>query len=95
MELPPAWCQICICGRTFSVLQAYSFHQRSCQKTKKRLSGALEKAKEVWQSKKRRKMEVGQTPTAEGSLDEIVGVVEELNHVMPPLVQPQVRLTAV
>jgi hypothetical protein len=37
--------------------QAYTCHKRSCQKTKKRFSSALEKAKEVWQVKKRRKME--------------------------------------
>jgi hypothetical protein len=53
----PAWCQVCICGRTFSVQQAYTYHKRSCEKTKKRLSGALEKAKEVWQANKRRRME--------------------------------------
>jgi len=41
----------------FSVPQAYTFHKRSCQKTKKRLSCALEKAKEVWEAKKRRKTE--------------------------------------
>jgi hypothetical protein len=52
-----AWCQTCICARTFLVPQAYTFHKRSCQKTKKRLAGALEKAKEVWQAKKRQKTE--------------------------------------
>jgi hypothetical protein len=57
MDLPPAWCQVCVCGRTFSVQQAYTYHKRSCQKTKKRLAGALGKAKEVWQANKRRKME--------------------------------------
>jgi hypothetical protein len=57
MDVPPAWSQACICGRVFSVPQAYTFHKRSCQKTKKRLSCALEKAKEVWQAKKRRKTE--------------------------------------
>ena len=59
MELPSA-CQpfeVCLCGRTFAVPQAYTFHKRSCNKTKKRLSGALDKAKEIWQTKKRRKLE--------------------------------------
>jgi hypothetical protein len=65
MDLPSAWCQHCVCGRTFSVPQAYSCHKRSCQKTKKRLSGALEKAKEAWQVKKRRKVE-GKAQLAEG-----------------------------
>jgi len=66
MDLPPAWCQVCICGRTFSVQQAYTYHKRSCQKTKKRLAGALEKAKEVWQTNKRRKMEA---KAARGALE--------------------------
>lgn len=57
MDSPSAWYQVCACGRTFSVLQAYSYHKRSCQKTKKRLASALEKAKEVWEAKKRRKNE--------------------------------------
>jgi|ERR1700722_2734703 len=55
MDLPPAWNQTCICGRTFSLQQAYTYHKRSCQKTKKRLSTALEKAKEAWMVRKRRK----------------------------------------
>jgi hypothetical protein len=57
MDLPPAWCQVCVCGRTFSIPQAYTCHKRSCQKTKKRLAGALEKAKETWQARKRRRTE--------------------------------------
>src|SRR6202022_3733177 len=66
MDLPPAWCKVCICGRTFSVQQAYTCHKRSCQKTKKRLAGALEKAKEVWQTNKRRKTEA---KAARGALE--------------------------
>jgi hypothetical protein len=57
MDLPPAWCQTCGCGRAFSTPQAYTNHERTCQKTKKRFSSALTKAKEVWASKKRRKTE--------------------------------------
>jgi hypothetical protein len=55
MDLPPAWSQICPCGRTFSLPQAYTCHKCSCAKTKKQLSGALEKAKEAWRAKKRKK----------------------------------------
>jgi hypothetical protein len=32
-------------------------HQRSCDKGKKRLSGALQKAKDIWVKKKRRRLE--------------------------------------
>lgn len=67
MDSPSAWYQLCACGRTFSVLQAYSYHKHSCQKTKKRLASALEKAKEVWETKKRRKTEATtETLRAEG-----------------------------
>jgi hypothetical protein len=57
MDLPPAWSQTCVCGRAFSLPQAYTYHQRSCQRTKKRLLGALEKAKDMLQARKRRKVE--------------------------------------
>jgi hypothetical protein len=57
MDSPPAWSQTCVCGRAFSLPQAYTFHQRSCQRTKKRLLGALEKAKDILQARKRRKVE--------------------------------------
>jgi hypothetical protein len=57
MDLPPSWSVTCVCGRTFSVPQAYTYHKHSCQKTKKRLAGALEKAREIWHAKKRRKTE--------------------------------------
>ena len=57
MDLPPAWSQACVCGRAFSLPQAYTFHQRSCQRTKKRLLGALEKAKDILQARKRRRVE--------------------------------------
>jgi hypothetical protein len=57
MDLPPAWFQTCDCGRTFSLPQAYTYHKRSCQRTKKRLSGALERARGVWKAKKRQKTE--------------------------------------
>ena len=91
MDLPPAWCQVCVCGRTFSVPQAYTFHKRSCQKTKKRLSSALDKAKEVWQSKKRRKKETMQNPTAENPTVRNVAVEQESNDV-PLMLQHEVRL---
>ncbi|KAH7919882.1 hypothetical protein BV22DRAFT_1022211, partial [Leucogyrophana mollusca] len=45
----------CICGRTFFQLNAFSMHERTCTRTKKRLSGALAKAKELWSSRKRQR----------------------------------------
>lgn len=48
---------ICQCGRSFSQHGALHYHQRSCAKTKKRLVGALAKAKEAWSSRKKRRVE--------------------------------------
>lgn len=48
---------ICLCGKEFTQLNAYNRHQRSCTKTKKRLSGALEKAKAIWDAKKHRRLD--------------------------------------
>ena len=50
--MSPAWSQACICGQTFSVLQAYTCHLHSCPNTKKWLSSALQKAEVVFQVKK-------------------------------------------
>ena len=49
---------LCPCGRSFYQDSALTKHQRTCSKTKKRLSSALEKAKEVWRGKKRRRMSI-------------------------------------
>jgi hypothetical protein len=47
----------CWCGRSFSQSGPLKGHQNSCQKSKRRLSGALAKAKESWTKKKRRRIE--------------------------------------
>jgi hypothetical protein len=48
---------ICLCGRSFSQSGALAYHKRSCKPSKRRLDGALEKAKEVWDAKKKRRVE--------------------------------------
>jgi hypothetical protein len=101
MDLSSAssWSQICVCGRQFSVPQAYTCHKRSCQKTKKRLSTVLEKAKDVWQAGKRRKMEektpsqVGhnlsnKSTAAEPASDDALAPVTEPEVVADPEVKP-------
>jgi hypothetical protein len=87
-----AWSQACICGRIFSVPQAYSHHKQSCLKTKKRLSDALASAKEVWQIKKHRKGDRSQV--VECSLNENVAAELSLNDGCLQLVHPQVRFHA-
>lgn len=48
---------VCACGRTFTQSGPLKYHQRSCPTYKKRSSGALSAAKEVWKSRKKRRPE--------------------------------------
>jgi hypothetical protein len=61
--------EICICGRSFSQVYAYSNHKRSCQKSKKRLSSALATAKVAWSQRKRPRADVP-LPQSARDLDE-------------------------
>lgn len=51
-----AFCETCVCGKTFSQPGTFTHHKRICSKTKKRLAEALVKAKEVWSSRKKRRI---------------------------------------
>ena len=46
--------QACICGQSFTDLDAFTHHQKGCGNGKKRLASALAKAKEVYQGKRAR-----------------------------------------
>lgn len=59
MSLDSAACATCFCGRSFLQQSAFSNHERVCQKSKKRLSSVLEKAKELWIARKRRRIDPG------------------------------------
>ena len=48
--------QLCACGRTFAQPSASNNHKCTCPKTRKRLSSALDGAKERWTGNKRRKV---------------------------------------
>ena len=45
--------ETCHCGRVFAQVYAYTNHQRTCKKSRKRLAGALAMAQEVWRVRKR------------------------------------------
>ncbi|KAI0064190.1 hypothetical protein BV25DRAFT_1800682 [Artomyces pyxidatus] len=45
--------QSCCCGRSFLQPSALTHHQKSCTKSKKRLSSALANAKEAWMARKK------------------------------------------
>lgn len=46
--------QECLCGRTFSQVNALSNHRRTCKKSKSRLASTLVYAQENWKRKKAR-----------------------------------------
>jgi len=48
----------CLCGRSFSQASTFTNHTRTCQRTKKRLSLALDKAKETWAARKRQRLDL-------------------------------------
>ena len=79
----------------FSVPQAYTCHTQSCPKTKKRLSCALGKAKEVWEPKKCRKMEeLAQSEAVGCSSNQNVPTELPLNDTFLPAIYLQVRFVA-
>ena len=46
--------QTCVCGRTFTGLNSFTRHEKGCAKGKKRLAGALSRAREAYRNKKAR-----------------------------------------
>ena len=95
-RMNPAWSQACVCGRTFTVPQGLSCHQRSCLKAKKRLSDALKKAREVLRGRKRRKIDLSHQ-AVEGSSNQNVSAepLSNVNSLLPdhPQVRTRVRST--
>jgi hypothetical protein len=57
----------CSCGRPFPSSGPLRFHQRACKSTKKRLNGALALAKEIWE--KRKKPRLDEEPGSPQNLD--------------------------
>lgn len=51
----------CCCGRGFLQPNAFSKHQKSCKKSKTRLSSALDSAKENWNRLKKARLEARET----------------------------------
>lgn len=49
---------ICSCGRSFPGPGPLNFHKRSCRSSKKRLHGALARAKELWQERKKPRLDL-------------------------------------
>jgi hypothetical protein len=62
--MPDSVAFTCLCGRVFDQENTFGKHQRSCKRIKKRLSGALDKAKDVWAQKKQKLVHVNSIPTS-------------------------------
>ena len=80
-----SFAEICVCGRSFSHIFAWSNHRRTCQQSKKRLSGALDKAKEVWKSRKK--------SCTDASLVSPPVLLENSDHGPPDIPTPEVCST--
>lgn len=64
--------QECLCGRTFSQVNAMSNHRRTCKKSKSRLSSMLTDAQENWRRKKARLNNHGKNLLTERPMGESV-----------------------
>ena len=83
MEPRSAWYQTCFCGRTFLSPQAHSYHQRSCQKSKKRLSDAIGKARDATQAKKCPKLNAEGTPSRAIANEGLSATGQPFNSIHP------------
>jgi hypothetical protein len=89
----------CHCGKGFVVENAYGKHQRTCQRTKKRLLGALGKTKEIWAEKRRKLIHKGCSTSTSAANEPLVDSSDLLaNPELPartpssPLAIPQVAV---
>ena len=57
--------QTCICNHVFTDIGAFSQHKKGCKRSKKCLSSALDRAKEVYQRKRKRMSCRGDQPWTE------------------------------
>ena len=60
--------QTCDCGRVFFHLHVFTVHQKTCSKSKKRLTSALSRAREACQEQKRRQLDSVASHAAASSL---------------------------
>jgi hypothetical protein len=76
--------ETCPCGRSFSHTFAFTNYQRTCQKSKKRLSDVLSRARALWIAKKKPRLDVSHkiveplTHLSDGNVGEFNGAAEVL-----------------
>jgi hypothetical protein len=68
---------VCGCGRSFSGPGPLNFHKRTCQPSKRRLHAALATAKELWEKRKKPRLD-----STEPGTSRVPGIVDiELGRV--------------
>lgn len=80
---------LCVCGRSFAQPSALKKHQRSCNKSKKRLAGALAKAKELWTARKRRRIDDSTCPNTTQSESQEGAMISYLGTGYTPEIELQ------
>ncbi|KIK25474.1 hypothetical protein PISMIDRAFT_9510 [Pisolithus microcarpus 441] len=80
--------QVCICGRSFSDIAAFTRHNRNCQRGKKRLSGALTCVKEIYQNKWPQRL-VGEEGTHSAFCEDGTALIEDPTNGYPGPSQPR------
>jgi len=88
LDMENRYHSVCVCGRSFLQPGAFTKHNRTCQSSKKRLSSALDKAKQLWKGPKRRRLENNSPEINQPTL--ATGLVLE-SPLAPPAVSIEVR----
>jgi len=78
MDINSRVLETCICGRSFYAAGALRKHLRSCEKGKKRMSGAIDRARDLWRSRKKQRLDtpgpglsqqIGQSSSEQPNID--------------------------
>jgi hypothetical protein len=86
MDRDSAFSQTCYCGRSFTNLAAFSNHQRTCKKSKKRLTDALRQAKESIADRNRPR-DVSGSRSSVGLSNDLLAQAESSNVTSPNMAE--------
>ena|ERR1700683_3985976 len=78
-----AFCESCVCGRTFSQPGALHYHTRSCPQAKKQLLGVLTKAKDVFIRKRRRLDTLAGQPNTSQEMESVASQIFDSPAINP------------
>jgi hypothetical protein len=79
---------VCGCRRSFTGPGPLKYHQRTCPAGRKRLHGALLKAKELWDGRKKpRNTAIPEEPEPSHHVEDQVGLSGEIGDTSPDIVR--------